>query len=435
MTTLQVKQILAMAEQGQTESQFLMSQICLQNKDLEGMVHWLLQSGAKEFPDALGALGHCYEKGLGISQDYAAAMAHYDRGVKGGSGAAAYHKAELLYKSRQGPESHNQICDLLITAAKTDFIPALRAIAYLAIQRVSSRAMGLSCLRRAARHGDPVSSFTLGWCLLQDRAGNESEHEAKQCLQLASRAQYPFADSLLVKLQNVKSAADQQTPDDPIEWETSFSLYPEPTSIDHQVLNSDPAVTLFDEVLNIVDCAYLIFVSRPHMRRADVVDPDSRKDGMVSDVRTSMSTYLPFSLVDIISRHVELKIIGASGANLMLSEPMSILHYAPGQYYRPHVDYFDPKLTVSKELLEDGGQRTASAITYLAAPSVGGGTSFPRLDLSVSPSAGSTLWFRNCFEDMRVDDRSLHAGDPVEAGDKWVVTKWFREKQTRYLEF
>jgi len=139
--------------------------------------------------------------------------------------------------------------------------------------------------------------------------------------------------------------------------------------------------------------------------------------------------------VDIIARYVELKIIQETGEELISSEPMSILYYTPGQFYRPHVDYFDPKLKVSKELLEDGGQRTASAVSYLAAPLKGGGTSFPRLKLSVPATAGSTLWFRNCFADGSVDDRSLHAGEPVKQGEKWVVTKWFREKPTRYLEF
>jgi len=122
-----------------------------------------------------------------------------------------------------------------------------------------------------------------------------------------------------------------------------------------------PAVTLFQGFLNIVDCAYLIYLSRPYLKRADVIDPGSQKGGMVSDVRTNMSTYLPFGRVDIVARYVELKIIRETGEDLMSSEPMSILHYAPGQYYRPHVDYFDPKLTVSKGMMDDGGQRTASA--------------------------------------------------------------------------
>jgi prolyl 4-hydroxylase len=113
---------------------------------------------------------------------------------------------------------------------------------------------------------------------------------------------------------------------------------------------------------------------------------------------------------------------------------MSILKYAPGEYYRPHLDYFDPKLAVSSTFMEDGGQRTASAVTYLTAPGKGGGTSFPNLGLTVPPAAGSTLWFRNCSADGQVDERSLHAGDTVEEGEKWVVTKWFREGPTQYLQ-
>jgi prolyl 4-hydroxylase len=171
------------------------------------------------------------------------------------------------------------------------------------------------------------------------------------------------------------------------------------------------------------------------MKRANVIDPGSQEGGMVSDVRTSMSTYLPFGMVDIISRYVESKIIRETGEDLACSEPMSILYYSPGEYYRPHVDYFNPKLKVSKALFEDGGQRMASAVTYLTAPSVGGGTSFPRLKLATQPDAGGSLWFRNCFPDGQVDDRTLHAGDTVDQGEKWIVTKWFRQRPTRYIEF
>ena len=136
----------------------------------------------------------------------------------------------------------------------------------------------------------------------------------------------------------------------------------------------------------------------------------------------------------MISRFIELKIIGATGEELICSEPMSILCYSPGEYYRPHFDFFNPKLTVAEEFMKDGGQRTASAVTYLTVPTAGGGTSFPNLELTVPPAEGGTLWFRNCFEDGQVDERSMHAGDTVEAGEKWVVTKWFRENPTQYLK-
>jgi len=430
MSTPQLQQLRAKAEQGQPESQFLMSQICRQNRDIEGMVHWLRLACSKQLPDALDALGHCYEKGAGLPQDFLSALSHYDRAIEKASVSAAYHKAELLYKSQRGPSNEDMIQSLLLSAADSDFMPALRAIGYLAIQQSTSREMGMNCLRRAARLGDPVSGFNLAWCLLQN-GGNEQE--AKYHLQQAASVHYPFAESLMARLQNVQTS--QPDGIEKLNLDSSFALYPEAKPTDHEDLHTDPAVNMFAEVLNTADCAYLMFLSRPHLRRANVINPGSQKDGMVSEVRTSMSTYIPFGLVDIIARCVELKIIRKTGEDLAHSEPMSILYYTPGQFYRPHVDYFDPKLTVSKELLEDGGQRTASAVTYLSAPAKGGGTSFPRLDLSVPAVAGSTLWFRNCFADGGVDDRSLHAGDPVEQGEKWVVTKWFREKPTRYLEF
>ena len=195
-----------------------------------------------------------------------------------------------------------------------------------------------------------------------------------------------------------------------------------------------PEISVFPSVLSIVDCAYLMYLSKPHLKRAEVIKPDGTRESMVSQVRTSSSTYLPFGIVDIISRCVESKILQAVGENLETSEPMSILRYAPGQYYRPHVDYFSPNLEISRSLLEDGGQRTASAVTYLSVPVSGGHTDFPRLKLSVPPLPGATLWFRNCRADGSVDERSLHAGEAVERGEKWVVTKWFRQRKTSYLE-
>ena len=44
MPDMQMQQIIAKAEGGQPEAQFLLSQICLQQQDLDGMVHWLQQA-------------------------------------------------------------------------------------------------------------------------------------------------------------------------------------------------------------------------------------------------------------------------------------------------------------------------------------------------------------------------------------------------------
>ena len=434
MSKFQLEQLVANAEAGKSDAQFLLSQICLQNGDLDSMLRWLRQASAAGHPDAIGALGQCFEKGQGVAQDLALALEHYDRAVAAGAKIAALQKAQLLHKSRSGVENSSLIRELLVDAAKADVVPALRTVGYLAMQRASSRGLAIDCLRRAAQLGDPVSSFNLGWCLLQGYGGAEASTEAAHWLQQAATADYPCAARLLASGDVGKPVLPAPSPDQIIQFDSEFALYPTTTDVERQVICADPAIEVLHGVLDVVDCAYLMFVSRPYLQRAAVIDPDGDKKGMVSKVRTNMSTYIPFELVDVISRYIELKIIYASGEELMYSEPMSILCYAPGEYYRPHFDFFNPRLTIAKQFMQDGGQRTASAVTYLSAPTAGGGTSFPNLNLTVPPAAGGTLWFRNCSEDGQVDERSLHAGDTVEAGEKWVVTKWFRENPTPYLK-
>lgn len=353
-----IDQIREKAESGQAESQFLLSQICLQNRDFEGMLHWLRAASASGLADAHAALGHCKEKGTGMARDFGAALDLYDQAIAGGSVPASYSKAELLYKSEHGPQCEDEMRRLLRSAAQAGFAPARHAASYIAAQ--------------------------------SGKAG--------------------------------------------FDLPSSVPLYPTGQDIKRTEYNADPAVVMFDSVLTANDCAYLISLSRPYLTHSDVINPDSQQDGMTSNVRTSSGTYLPFELVDIIGRYIELKIVVAVGEDLQKSEPMSILRYAPSEYYEPHYDYFDPRLGVTAGLLEDGGQRIASAVTYLAVPDAGGGTSFPDLEITVPPTLGATLWFRNCDANSNIDPRSLHAGDTVAQGEKWVVTKWFRERPTRYLQ-
>lgn len=433
--THQIQQLRARAEAGEAKSQFLLSQFCFQNKDIEGMIHWLGLASANGLPVAQEAMGYCYEKGRGISKNFNEAVTHYDRAIEKGARLAAYRKAELLYKSHQGPANENIIRQLLVTAADADVVPALRAIGYLAMQDESTAELAVHCLGRAAQTGDPASCFNLGWYLQQKSDDRQSHSEAAYWLHRAAAAKYPFADNMLASLQEVLATTPPPIAQNKIKLEKSFPLYPTSQANDSQEISADPSIRLFKNVLTKADRAYLIFLSRPFLKRADVIDPNGSKEGQVSSVRTNMSTFLPFGIVDIISRYAELKIVHETGEDLAFSEPMSILYYSPGEQYHPHVDYFNPNLNVSKELLADGGQRTASAITYLDAPFEGGGTSFTKLGILVPPVAGSTLWFRNCLDDGQPDPRSLHAGDPIVRGEKWVVTKWFREKPTRYLEF
>ena len=66
---------------------------------------------------------------------------------------------------------------------------------------------------------------------------------------------------------------------------------------------------------------------------------------------------------------------------------------------------------------------------YLNDVAEGGETTFPSIHLTVSPKKGSAVYFEYCNSRGQVDPLSLHAGQPVLQGEKWIATKWMRERK------
>jgi len=64
---------------------------------------------------------------------------------------------------------------------------------------------------------------------------------------------------------------------------------------------------------------------------------------------------------------------------------------------------------------------------YLNTPEEGGGTGFPAVGLTVTAQRGSAVYF--AYETG--EQASLHAGLPVTRGEKWIATKWLRERPFR----
>jgi len=76
-----------------------------------------------------------------------------------------------------------------------------------------------------------------------------------------------------------------------------------------------------------------------------------------------------------------------------------------------------------------GGQRTWTAMIYLNEPEGGGATGFSYLDLAVEPKLGRILIWNNMAVDGSPNPWTQHEGQPVAKGVKYIVTKWYRERQ------
>jgi prolyl 4-hydroxylase len=66
---------------------------------------------------------------------------------------------------------------------------------------------------------------------------------------------------------------------------------------------------------------------------------------------------------------------------------------------------------------------------YLNDVAEGGETVFPGIGVAVIPRRGKALYFEYANSRSQVDQTTLHAGAPVLAGEKWVVTKWMRARR------
>ena len=193
------------------------------------------------------------------------------------------------------------------------------------------------------------------------------------------------------------------------------------------VLNAvaDPRVIVFGGLLSDEECDQLIELSRPRLARSLTVATQTGGEEVNAD-RTSDGMFFQRGENELVSR-IEERIGKLLRWPVENGEGLQILHYTPGTEYKPHYDYFDPQAPGTPTILRRGGQRVGTVIMYLAEPEKGGGTVFPDIHMEVSPRRGNAVFFS--YERAHPSTKSLHGGAPVTAGEKWIATKWLRERK------
>ena len=187
-----------------------------------------------------------------------------------------------------------------------------------------------------------------------------------------------------------------------------------------------PRVVLFGNLLSSEECDQLVELSRAKVQRSSVVNAGTGAYDIHPD-RTSAGTYFNRGENELLQR-IERRIAELVDCPVTHGEPIQVLHYQPGGEYKPHHDYFDPAHAGNHEVLAQGGQRVATLIMYLNDVALGGSTVFPELGLDVLPRKGHAVYFAYSDDTGLLDARSLHGGSPVVEGEKWIATKWFRQR-------
>ncbi len=187
----------------------------------------------------------------------------------------------------------------------------------------------------------------------------------------------------------------------------------------------DPPLLVLEGLLSREECQALIDAAVPRMSRSLTVDVKTGGEE-TNQARTSQGMFFERGESELISR-IEARISALLGWPVQNGEGLQVLRYGPGAEYKPHYDYFDPAEPGTASILQRGGQRVATLVMYLNEPEAGGATVFPDVTLAVVPKCGNAVFFS--YSQPHPVSRTLHGGAPVVSGDKWIATKWLRERE------
>jgi prolyl 4-hydroxylase len=189
-------------------------------------------------------------------------------------------------------------------------------------------------------------------------------------------------------------------------------------SLPRRQLSEQPEAWAFENFFSPDECTYLMDAARPLLEPSVIVDPVTGRFSP-HPVRTSDGASFPWVSEDLVISALNRRIAAASATDVKAGEPLQVLRYAPGQEYRPHLD----------ALPMGDNQRVLTMLVYLNGGYSGGETLFTRTGLKFAGRPGEGLLFRNALPGGEPDELAQHAGLPVTAGEKFIASRWIRERR------
>lgn len=191
-----------------------------------------------------------------------------------------------------------------------------------------------------------------------------------------------------------------------------------------------------DDAFTRTECAELCSYMHGKLQRSKVVG--SNGIDTVSQDRTSQTAWLKHDDVAqeaFVNKFIRLGARLTGYKDLKFYEDISIVRYQASEMYREH---YDACATKRHCQTNDRIYRKATIILYLNDDFEGGETYFPKIGLNVKPKTGKAVLFYNTDDTGQEILESLHAGNPVKSGEKWIATLWIkfipREEDIAYLD-
>ena len=174
------------------------------------------------------------------------------------------------------------------------------------------------------------------------------------------------------------------------------------------------------------------FTPEECQKTIDVINQNLHQSGVTggsnSTYRTSRTNYIEEVDLDW-AKIIDIKICDVLGVSPKFSEGTQGQRYDKTQYFKEHMDWFPEDGTLDESYMDTMGQRTWTFMVYLNTVEEGGETFFRRINRKFIPRQGTAVVWNNLYPDGHPNPFTTHEAMPVTKGNKWVITKWFREQE------
>jgi hypothetical protein len=354
-----------------------------QNNNLHRGFESLLESAKLKYMPAIKELGLCFLYGIGVKQSLHKAIKYFKIAH---TEAEAQFELSKLYFFGYGLVVNKKVSKkLLISAALQGYIPALNLMAV--------------CYQIRGKCKKAQTLFSINY------KNND-----------------PFAIHLYksnyLTLKQLNHRFIQK-----FKWPKLRRKY------QSKILNNNPKIFSVLELLSDIECEYIKYISSPYMRMSMTIDPITGQK-VTDQIRTSHSASIDWHVEDPAINLIMSKCCKQFKVESCQSEVLHVLHYSIGEQYKPHYDFFGGMS--GQDNFDSSMQRIKTICLYLNEVKSGGETSFPKLNLQINPKKGMAVFFENVSEETKEPYiESLHAGQPVLEGEKWLATLWIRTQDTK----
>ena len=197
-------------------------------------------------------------------------------------------------------------------------------------------------------------------------------------------------------------------------------------------LNKEPEILLIDNFLTKEECDHIIKVGNPLVRKSEVC---GRNGSRPDKSRTSWTAHIGKQLItknkkDKVLMNIYEKAAKFCNRSSKNIEPIQLVRYTPGQFFKSHYDYLDTRNSIYKRNVEKNGQREVTFFVYLndVPDGVGGETHFKKINKTFKGKKGQAIFWYNS-KNGKVDPLTLHSGTEIKKGTKYGLNIWVRDKE------